>query len=162
MTSSEQRTIPRLFEDSVQQFLAESTDVGEERVGLQRCPRIAKSRVRSPMCLQAHQPGVEKGDRIGLISEGRNDWVIAELGILFVGAINVPLSVKLEERSDLEVPPRPFRMQDGGRFRGTSIQKLQEMRADLPTSKKIILLDPEGKLAEDEVGFPELFERGTE
>src|SRR4030043_268216 len=39
--------------------------------------------------------GIKKGDRLSLISEGRNNWVIGELGILYTGAINVPLSVKL-------------------------------------------------------------------
>ena len=39
--------------------------------------------------------GIQKGDRIGLISEGRPDWAIAELGILYAGGINVPLSTKL-------------------------------------------------------------------
>src|SRR5512135_2879626 len=39
--------------------------------------------------------GIKKGDRLSLISEGRNNWVIGELGIFYCGAINVPLSVKL-------------------------------------------------------------------
>ncbi len=39
--------------------------------------------------------GIKKGDRLSLISEGRNNWVIGELGILYIGAVNVPLSVKL-------------------------------------------------------------------
>ncbi len=45
--------------------------------------------------------GLEKGDRVALISEGRNDWVISELAVLFCGAISVPLSVKIEEDVDL-------------------------------------------------------------
>ncbi len=39
--------------------------------------------------------GIKKGDRLSLISEGRNSWVIGELGILYAGAINVPLSIRL-------------------------------------------------------------------
>ncbi|MCK5169194.1 MAG: AMP-binding protein, partial [Bacteroidales bacterium] len=38
---------------------------------------------------------IKKEDRIALLSEGRNYWVISELAILYTGAINVPLSVKL-------------------------------------------------------------------
>jgi long-chain acyl-CoA synthetase len=34
--------------------------------------------------------GVLKGDRIALLSEGRNDWVISELAVLYCGAINIP------------------------------------------------------------------------
>ena len=40
--------------------------------------------------------GVNKGDKISLLSEARNDWVISELSILYTGAICVPLSTKLE------------------------------------------------------------------
>ena len=45
--------------------------------------------------------GVEAGDKIALLSEGRNAWIIAELGILHAAAVNVPLSIKLEESNDL-------------------------------------------------------------
>ena len=46
--------------------------------------------------------GLNKGDRVALISEGRNDWVMSEIGILYCGAINVPISVKIDEPSDLK------------------------------------------------------------
>jgi long-chain acyl-CoA synthetase len=35
--------------------------------------------------------GVGKGDRVGLISESRPEWVIADLGTLFLGAFDVPV-----------------------------------------------------------------------
>lgn len=45
--------------------------------------------------------GLQKGERVSLFSEGRNDWILSELGILYAGGINVPLSNKLEESNDL-------------------------------------------------------------
>ncbi|MDP3444105.1 MAG: AMP-binding protein, partial [Ignavibacteria bacterium] len=39
--------------------------------------------------------GFEPNDRIALLAEGRNDWVITEYGILMAGCVNVPLSIKL-------------------------------------------------------------------
>lgn len=42
--------------------------------------------------------GIGKNDRIALLSEGCNDWVYSELGMLYVGGINVPLSIKLTEK----------------------------------------------------------------
>ena len=45
--------------------------------------------------------GMQKGEKISLLSEGRNLWVLGELGILYAGAVNVPLSIKLEESNDL-------------------------------------------------------------
>lgn len=41
--------------------------------------------------------GVLPGDRVAILSEGRNDWIIGELGILYAGACSVPLSVRLEK-----------------------------------------------------------------
>lgn len=39
--------------------------------------------------------GLEKGDRVALLSEGCNAWVYGELGLLYAGGTNVPLSIKL-------------------------------------------------------------------
>lgn len=39
--------------------------------------------------------GFKPDDRIAMLAEGRNDWVITEYGILMAGCINVPLSIKL-------------------------------------------------------------------
>ncbi len=42
--------------------------------------------------------GVQKGDRIALLSENRPEWGIVDLGILCTGAINVPLYPSFKER----------------------------------------------------------------
>lgn len=41
--------------------------------------------------------GLDKGDRVALLSEGCNNWVYGELGILYAAGVNVPLSMKLTE-----------------------------------------------------------------
>ena len=45
--------------------------------------------------------GLKKGEKVALISEGRNKWIYSELGVLFAGATDVPLSFKLESDFDL-------------------------------------------------------------
>ena len=45
--------------------------------------------------------GVRRGDNMALLSEGRNLWIISELAMFYAGAVNVPLSIKLEEAGDL-------------------------------------------------------------
>ena len=45
--------------------------------------------------------GVKKNDTMALLSEGRNLWIIGELAMFYAGAVNVPLSIKLEESNDL-------------------------------------------------------------
>jgi long-chain acyl-CoA synthetase len=38
-----------------------------------------------------HSIGVRKGDRVGILSENRPAWVVADMAILKLGAIDVPL-----------------------------------------------------------------------
>ena len=45
--------------------------------------------------------GLKDGDRAALLSEGRKHWLVSELAVLHCGAINVPLSTKLEADRDL-------------------------------------------------------------
>lgn len=161
MSASYPRTIPRLFEDSVQKF-SQKIMMWEKKTDAYKGTtyREIQESVHA-FAAGLIGLGVEKGDRLGLISEGRNDWVIAELGVLFTGAINVPLSVKLEERSDLK-----FRLAHSGCrmviVSGNQKHKVMKMRADLPDLEKIILLDVQETLAEDEIAFSELMERGKE
>ena len=102
--------------------------------------------------------GINKGDRLALISEGRNDWVVSELGILFTGAINVPLSVKIDELSDLK-----FRLAHSGCraviVSGVQVHKVRAIKNDLPELTKIILLDGEPQ-AEEEMAFRILLDAG--
>jgi long-chain acyl-CoA synthetase len=84
--------------------------------------------------------GLGKGDRVALLSEGRNDWVVAELGILYCGAVNVPISVKIDELADLK-----FRLLHAGcrmaiASRGQA-GKIRQIRNDLPDLTLTIVLD---------------------
>jgi long-chain acyl-CoA synthetase len=85
--------------------------------------------------------GLKHGDRVTLLSEGRNDWVIGELSILFNGAINVPLSVRLSEPEELK-----FRLEHSGSgyaiASGRHIGKILDVADSVPSLKKIISLDP--------------------
>ena len=99
--------------------------------------------------------GIQKGDRIALLAEGRNDWVIGELGILFAGAINIPLSVKLAEPSEIK-----FRLAHSGAkmiiCSKNQIPKLTKIKHELKDLEKIILLDPKEKPDASEIPLTEL------
>ena len=69
--------------------------------------------------------GVKKGDNMALLSEGCNMWVIGELAMFYAGAVNVPLSIKLEESNDLL-----FRLDHGDvKFVFVSNYQLKKIRA---------------------------------
>ncbi len=103
--------------------------------------------------------GVKKGDRIALIAEGRNDWVVAELGILYAGAVNVPLSVKIEELSDLK-----FRLAHSGTrmiiASATQLSKVRQIRDNLPDVEKIVVFDTHASESDDEISFAAVLEKG--
>lgn len=104
--------------------------------------------------------GLKKGERVGLISEGRNDWVMSELGIVFVGGINVPISVKVDELNDLK-----FRLTHSGcKFIIVSkyqLAKVRKIENDLPDLEKIIVLDEIKDLRKNEIHKNEVLDLGN-
>ncbi|MBX3007873.1 MAG: AMP-binding protein [Melioribacteraceae bacterium] len=105
------------------------------------------------------QYGIKFGDRLGLISEGRNYWVISELGILYCGAINVPISTKIDELTDLK-----FRLAHSGCrmvvVSKNQLEKIRIVKNDLPDLEKIIVLDELDKYDDDEIFVEKIIEDG--
>jgi len=104
--------------------------------------------------------GVKKGDRLSLISEGRNSWVIGELGIFYAGALNVPLSTKLNPE---EIKFR-LNHSESKMILTSSIQaqKLKEIINDCPFVEKIIHFDTQEEYAPNEIHFNEVRKIGRE
>lgn len=156
---SDHRTLPWLFEQSTQRF-ASNAFMWEKHDGRYGSTSYAAARDRVHRCAAGFLAlGLRHGDRVALISEGRNDWVIAELGILYAGATNVPLSVKLDEPADLR-----FRLAHAGCrmavVSGNHAHKVLALRRDLPELETIIYLDPPPTLAAGELAFGELERMG--
>ncbi|MDH8701894.1 long-chain acyl-CoA synthetase [Dysgonomonadaceae bacterium PH5-43] len=134
------KTIIDLFEESVHKFTnntflwEKKTDIFEPLTYIQTKKQVLR------LAGGLISMGIKSGDKVALLSEGRNDWVIGELGILYTGAVNVPLSIKLEESNDLI-----FRIQHSeSRFIITSKNQLKKIRAiinDCPLVEKVIIFD---------------------
>jgi long-chain acyl-CoA synthetase len=105
--------------------------------------------------------GIRKGDRIALISEGRTDWVISELGILYTGAVNVPLSILIKESAELK-----FRLEHSETrwiiISGNQIDKIKSIRKDLKNIEKVILLDPQESYEQDEIFMGDVKKMGED
>jgi long-chain acyl-CoA synthetase len=153
------KTIPQLFEESVAKF-------GNNVMMLEKRTDRYQSSTYNDIHKLVHQfaaglvsIGIKKGDRIGLIAEGRNDWVIAELGILYSGAINVPLSVKIEELPELE-----FRLAHSGCrmviVSGSQASKVCTIKNNLADLEKIILLDPRESNDGDLLNYQDVMKSG--
>ena len=105
------------------------------------------------------QLGLKKGDKVALLSQGRNLWITSELGILYAGGVNVPLSIKLTESTDLL-----FRIQHSdSRYVIVSEQQLGKIRniiADCPKVEKVIVLDPIADYRENEMPISDVIAMG--
>lgn len=91
-------TVVDLFERSCQKF-PENVYLWEKRVGRYQPTTYTqtKEEVRR-VAAGLMSAGADKGDRIAILSEGCNDWIYGELGILYAGGISVPLSIRLTEK----------------------------------------------------------------
>ena len=105
--------------------------------------------------------GLKKGDKVSLLSQGRNLWITSELGILYAGGVNVPLSIKLTESIDLL-----FRIQHSeSRYVIVSEQQLPKIRSiikDCPLVEKIIVLDPIEDYQANEIAITDVIAMGEE
>ena len=105
--------------------------------------------------------GVQKGEKVSYLSEGRDLWVIGELGVLYAGAVNVPLSIKLEESNDLV-----FRVKHSdSKYVITSkfqLPKIRKILPECPMVEKVIVFDEVADKQENEIFINEIIEMGDE
>ncbi len=109
--------------------------------------------------------GVEKGDKVALLSEGRTMWVIAELGAMYAGMTDVPLSVNLGDGQDLV-----FRINHSESqwvlVSAYQLPKIRKILPECPQIKKIIVFDDAfcdlTELSDNEIFMSEVQKLGEE
>lgn len=155
------RTLIDLFEESVKQY-ADNTFL-LEKTGKEFSPttysQVKEQVYRLGAGLQAL--GVKKGETMALLSEGRNMWIIGELAMFYAGAINVPLSIKLEESNDLL-----FRLIHGDvkyvMVSGNQLKKIRLIINQLPAIEKVIVFDAQESYQEKEIALEEVLKMGDD
>ncbi|HCY00204.1 MAG TPA: long-chain fatty acid--CoA ligase [Bacteroidales bacterium] len=102
--------------------------------------------------------GAKDNDTIALLAEGRKLWVISELAILYTGAINVPLSIKLESADLL------FRLVHSDTsivmVSGNQAHKIRAIKDQLPQVKTYIFLDEQESYSANEMHVSSVFAQG--
>ena len=100
-----------------------------------------------------HALGVEKDDRIALLSENRPEWAITDFGSLKVGAVTVPMF------STLTAAQVSYILKDSGSkvicvSTESQLKKVLSIRDDVPSLEHIIVFDPiEGETPEGVTEF---------
>lgn len=161
MTSLHPMTIPGFFNTSVEKYhqnvyLWENTGGGYQGITYVEVQTSVYQLAAGMIGL-----GIEKGDRIALLAESRNLWVISELAMLFAGAVNVPLSVRMNDPEDIR-----FRVTHSGAVAmvvsGSQLPRIREIRKDIPGLRWVIVLDDQEILMPHEFTAGEMIRRGEE
>lgn len=92
------------------------------------------------LCLGLIELGVQKGDRVALLSENRPEWAITDLAILAAGGVNVPMF------STLTPPQVEHIVSDSGAkiicvSSEKQLQKVEAFRANVDALQQVIIFD---------------------
>lgn len=153
------RTLIDLFEESVIKY-------SENTFLLEKDNKDYKPTTYSQTKLLAEQFGAglcslgfEKKTNASILSEGRNLWIIGELAIFYAAGINVPLSIKLEESSDLL-----FRLVHADvtllMVSERQLGKIRTIKDRIPLVKHIIVFDKLTDYQEKEIFYGDVVDMG--
>ncbi|MDD2799685.1 MAG: AMP-binding protein [Bacteroidales bacterium] len=154
-------TLVDLFEHAVNQFpqnsfLFEKTDKQYVETTFAQTRELVYRFGAGLMAL-----GVTKGDNLALLSEGRNAWIVGELAMFYAGAVNVPLSVKLEETNDLlfriEHSESKYILVSGGQ-----LPKIRAIKDKIFHVKRIVVFDHLSEYQDKEIALSEVYSLGKE
>jgi len=108
-----------------------------------------------------HAIGVQRGDRVALLSESRVEWTLTDAGAIFAGAIDVPIYATL-------TPPQVrYILNDSGAGvlfveNRQKFDELKEALGECPEVKHVIFFDPDGVTPADGLTLAQLEENGRE
>ena len=109
--------------------------------GLYHDLRWSEYRDRVSACAAALvQHGIQAGDRVGILAENCVEWLVADMAILSIGAVNVPL------HSPLSAQQIQYQLDDAGvcfLFISDVAQlaKFEQIRAAVPKVREIVMFD---------------------
>ncbi|AEE17735.1 AMP-dependent synthetase/ligase [Treponema brennaborense] len=85
--------------------------------------------------------GVRRGDHVGLIADNRKEWLQADMGIMAIGAIDVPRGCDATEK-DLRFILSVTDCQTIIGENSAQLRKIIGLKADLPSFSRLICLEP--------------------
>lgn len=161
LTENAMATIINLFEDSVSKY-ADNAFLWEKKTNNYELTTYKETLEQVEVFAAGLMSlNIQKGDRVALLSEGRNLWVTSELAILYTGAVNVPLSIKLDAGTDLK-----FRLEHSGTkmiiVSNNQANKVRLIKKDLPELEKIIYLDTQESYESDELFIDDVLKIGQD
>lgn len=105
---------------------------------------------------------VRKGDRIAIISENRPEWVVADMAMVCLGAVNVPIYPTL---TPMQIE---FIFNDAGVkiaivSNALQLGKIFKIKSEVKTLERVILMSEKAEIKErDVLGFSHIYAMGAE
>jgi long-chain acyl-CoA synthetase len=112
------------------------------------------------IALGLYSLGVRTGDRVALISESRVEWVLADQGCIFAGAVLVPIYPTLSS------PQVGYILKDCGAqalfvSTRTKFEEVENILHDCAAIEKVVIFDPDGVSGPNTLSLAELERRGS-
>ncbi|HET7840300.1 MAG TPA: AMP-binding protein, partial [Terriglobia bacterium] len=151
------RTLNELFLTAVERHAKPDAFLYKGEGGYQRLSSQRALEKAAALAVALNRRGIERGDRVALISENRLEWALTDYAVLGLGASTVPIYPTLLE------PDIEFILQDSGAkaaIVSTSEQllKVLAVRSRLPELEFTLVMDPVGNPSEG----VELWQRALE
>src|SRR6185369_11416619 len=108
-----------------------------------------------------HAIGVNRGDRVALLSESRVEWTLSDAGAIFAGAIDVPIYATL-------TPPQVrYILNDSGACvlllpNREKFIELKDALGECPQVKHIIFFEADGVTSDEGLTLAQLEQKGRE
>jgi len=152
------KTIINLFEKSVDKF-ADNPFLWEKQKGKYHATSYKETKELVEIIAAGLMSiGVQEKDHVALLSEGRNQWVISELAILYNHAVDIPLSIKLEAKEIL------FRINHSeSKFlivSGQQAEKIAKIKSEFTHIQHIVYLDAVPESDTKGIAYENLYTQG--
>ena len=136
-------TVPTLFWNRVQQW-GERTAMREKDFGIWRSISWKQYGENAKyVCLGLNSLGLERGDRVAIVSENNPQWLYSDMGILAAGGVTVGIYT-----TDSAIQVEYIVRHSGAKFfigeNEEQLDKILEARKNLPLLEKIFVIDMEG------------------
>ncbi|MFN0159049.1 MAG: AMP-dependent synthetase/ligase [Bacteroidota bacterium] len=106
--------------------------------------------------------GVQKGDRVAIISENRPEWGVSDLAIVSLGAIDVPVYPTMTAKQT-EFIFNDAKVSVAIVSNSSQLNKVIKILPDVPSLKHVIVMNDRGLTSEvGAIGFNKVMEMGTE
>jgi long-chain acyl-CoA synthetase len=160
LSADEPVTLVEVYEQAVRRFPKRDTlNYKLDGVWQPISADVTLTRARR-IALGFYSLGVRRGDRVALLSESRVEWVLADQGCIFAGAVSVPIYPTL-------TPPQVgYILKDCGArvllvSTRTKFEEVEIILSDCAAIERIVIFQPDGLNRANALSLAQLEEQGS-